>query len=336
VLHYLIQRTLATLPVALLVSFLVFGLIHIAPGDPTSFLVAQDASPEQIAQVREDWGLNDPFIVQYAKFLSNSISGNFGQSFRFSRPVTDLMLERLPATIELATLALFVALVVAIPLGVVAGWRPGSWSDMFGTLFGLFGVSMPSFWFGIMLILVLSGVIHLFPAAGRSTYGIAGDRITGFYALDSLLTGNLAGFVDAVRFMVLPAVTLGLGLAGILMRITRSSILEVSHEEYLTTARAKGLHERGVLWRHALANAVIPIITVVGLELGSLLSGSIIVETVFAWPGIGGLLVTGINARDYPLVTGIVLVYTVGFMLINLAVDLVYGVVDPRIKYTAG
>jgi peptide/nickel transport system permease protein len=283
--------------------------------------------------VREKWGLNDPFLVQYERFLVNAASGDFGQSFRFGKPVGDLVLERLPATLELSTLALLIALLVSLPLGVVAGWRPGSWSDTFGTLFGLFGVSMPSFWFGIMLILVFSGLVHAFPAAGRSTYGVAGERITGFYTLDSLLTGNLAGFVDAIHFMVLPALALGLGLSGILMRITRSSILDVSHEEYLTTARAKGLPGRAVLWRHAASNAMIPVITVVGLELGALLSGSIIVETIFAWPGIGSLLVTAITSRDYPLVTGIVLVYTVGFMVINLAVDVLYGLADPRIRY---
>jgi peptide/nickel transport system permease protein len=333
VLRYLVRRTLATVPVAVLVTFLVFGLIHLAPGDPTSFLVAQDASPEQVQQVREKWGLNDPFLVQYERFLVNAASGDFGQSFRFSKPVGDLIAERLPATLELGTLALLIAILASLPLGVVAGWRPGSWADTLGTLFGLFGVSMPSFWFSIMLILVFSGVLHLFPSSGRSTYGVAGERLTGFYILDSALSGNGAGLVDALRFMVLPGLTLGLGLSGILMRITRSSILDVSHEDYLTTARAKGLPSRAVLWRHAMANAVIPVITVAGLELGALLSGSIIVETIFAWPGIGSLLVTAITSRDYPLVTGIVLVYTVGFMLINLCTDVLYGLVDPRIRY---
>ena len=332
-LRYLTRRLLATLPVAVLVTFLVFGLLHLAPGDPTAMLVAQDATPEDVARFRHQLGLDDPFLVQYGRFLVHAATGDLGQSFRFGQPVGDVISAALPATVELATVALLVALLVSLPIGVAAGWRPGSWYDNVGTMVGLFGVSLPSFWFGIMLILIFSGAIHLLPASGRSAFGVAGTRITGFYILDSLITGNWAGVGDALRFMVLPAVTLGLGLAGILMRITRSSVLDVRREDYLVTARAKGLSDRLVLWRHAVGNAMIPVVTVVGLELGGLLSGSIIVETVFAWPGIGNLLVSGITSRDYPLVTGIVLVYTLGFMAINLVVDMLYGLVDPRIRY---
>jgi peptide/nickel transport system permease protein len=240
---------------------------------------------------------------------------------------------RLPATIELATFAILIAITLAIPLGVWAGARPNSWVDNLGTSLGLFGISMPNFWMGIMLILLLAGNFHLLPSAGRSTYGVAGPQETGFYLFHSLLQANWPGVKDALMHMVMPALTLGANMVGILMRITRSSVLDVSREDYVVTARAKGLAQRNVLWRHVLSNALIPIITVVGLELGTLLSGSIIVETVFAWPGIGSLLILGVTARDYPLVTGLVLMYTMAFVLINLVIDALYAVIDPRIRY---
>jgi ABC-type dipeptide/oligopeptide/nickel transport system permease component len=333
VLSYVARRALGSVPVLILVTFLVFSLVHLAPGDPITILLAENSTQADIDRVRAQWGLDDPVPVQYARFLGNAVTGNFGRSFRFGEPVVGLIGDRLPATLELATFAILIAALIAIPLGVTAGWRPNTAFDNVGSVLGLFGVSMPSFWFGIMLILIFAGTLHILPSAGRSEFGVAGQRITGFYVFDSLITGNFAAVGDALRFMVLPAITLGTGLAGILMRITRSSVLEVSREDYVTTARAKGASEDRVLWRHTVRNAMIPVITVVGLELGGLLSGSIIAETVFAWPGIGSLLIDGVYARDYPLVTGIVLMYTVGFMFINLAVDVLYGVFDPRIRY---
>ena len=216
---------------------------------------------------------------------------------------------------------------------MLAGARPDSPVDNVGTFFGLFGISMPNFWFGIMLILIFAGTLHILPSAGRSTYGIAGETVTGFYLFDSIITGNWSGFFDGVRHVLLPAITLGTALAGIQMRITRSAVLEISREDFVLTARAKGLINRVILWRHVLRNAWIPIVTVVGLELGTLLSGSIIVETVFAWPGVGSLLITGVTSRDYPLVTGLVLTYTLAFVTINLMIDAIYAWADPRIRF---
>ena len=218
-------------------------------------------------------------------------------------------------------------------MGVWAAAKPNSWVDNTGTTFGLFGISMPSFWFGIMLILLFAGILNILPSAGRDTYGIAGPRITGFYILDSAIEGNWAGVRDGAEHVFLPALALGSNMLGILMRVTRSSVLEVMHEDYVVTARAKGLEERKVLWRHVVRNALIPVITVVGLELGTLLSGSIIVETVFSWPGSGSLLIIALNARDHPLVTGLVLVYTTAFVAINFLIDVLYAVIDPRIRY---
>ena len=330
---YLLQRLFGTVPVLLLIALLVFVLLHAAPGDPTTMLLGQETTAADLAEAKRRWGLDQPVHVQYVKFVLAAATGDLGRSFRFSAPVKEVIAERLPATIELAAFSILIAVVCAIPLGVCAGARPNSWIDNVGTSFGLFGISMPNFWLGIMLILLLAGTFHVAPSAGRSTYGIAGPSQTGFYFLDSIMQRNWAALKDAFLHVLMPALALGVNMIGILMRVTRSSVLETATEEYVVTARAKGLAERTVLWRHILSNALIPIITVVGLELGTLLSGSIIVETVFAWPGVGSLLITGVTSRDYPLVTGLVLMYTVAFVTINLIIDALYAFIDPRIRY---
>ena len=330
---YLLRRLVGTIPVMVLISMLVFLLIQAAPGDPTLMLLGEDSTAEDIAQARERWGLDQPIYVQYVKFFMSAAQGNLGRSFKYDEPVLDVIVSRIPATLELAAASVIIAVIFAIPLGVWAAAKPNSWVDNTGTTFGLFGISMPSFWFGIMLILLFAGILNILPSAGRDTYGIAGPRITGFYMLDSAIQGNWAGVRDGAEHVFLPALALGSNMLGILMRVTRSSVLEVMHEDYVTTARAKGLEERKVLWRHVVRNALIPVITVVGLELGTLLSGSIIVETVFSWPGSGSLLIIALNARDHPLVTGVVLVYTAAFVAINFLIDVLYAVIDPRIRY---
>ena len=317
----------------LLITLLVFVLLHAAPGDPASMLLGQENTAADLAEARRRWGLDQPILVQYLKFVRTAATGDLGKSFRFSEPVKDVIKQRLPATVELAFFSILIAIAIAIPLGVWAGARPNSWLDNLGTSFGLFGISMPNFWLGIMLILILAGSFHILPSGGRSTYGVAGQSETGFYFFDSLMQRNWKALGDAFLHVLMPALALGVNMVGILMRVTRSSVLEVGGEEYVVTARAKGLDNRAVLWRHVFTNALIPIVTVVGLELGTLLSGSIIVETVFAWPGIGSLLITGVTSRDYPLVTGVVLMYTVAFVAINLVIDGVYAAIDPRIRY---
>src|SRR5439155_11097006 len=271
--------------------------------------------------------------IQYLRFITSAVTGDFGKSFKYAEPVSSVIKTRLLATIELAIVSIIIATLLAIPLGVWAGSKPNSWIDNLGTSFGLFGISMPSFWLGIMLILVLAGILNILPTSGRSTYGVAGPEITGFYLLDSIMQKNSQAAWDALTHIFMPALALGMNMLGILMRVTRSAVLEVMNEEYVVAARAKGLAEKNVVWRHVTSNALIPVITVVGLELGTLLSGSIIVETVFAWPGSGSLLITALNARDYPLVTGLVMTYTVAFVIINLIIDGLYAVVDPRIRY---
>ena len=330
---FLVQRLAGTIPVLLLISLLVFILIHAAPGDPTLMLLGEETNAAEIAKAKERWGLDRPLYIQYFKFIESAAAGEFGKSFKYGESVTRVIRTRLPATIELAFFAIVIATLLAIPLGVWAGARPNSWLDNLGTTFGLFGISMPSFWLGIMLILLLAGVLNILPTSGRSTYGVAGPEITGFYLLDSVLEKNGPAVFDALKHIFMPALALGVNMLGILMRVTRSSVLEVMNEEYVVTARAKGLAEKNVVWRHVTSNALIPVITVVGLELGTLLSGSIIVETVFAWPGSGSLLITALNARDYPLVTGLVMTYTAAFVLINLIIDGLYAIIDPRIRY---
>ncbi|HEU4344837.1 MAG TPA: ABC transporter permease [Candidatus Binatia bacterium] len=330
---YLAQRALGTIPVLLLISLIVFLLIHAAPGDPTLLLLGEETNAAEVAKAKAHWGLDRPLHVQYVRFVASAASGEFGKSFKYGDPVIDVIKTRLPATVELAIFSIIIATFLAIPLGVWAGSKPNSWLDNLGTTFGLFGISMPSFWLAIMLILVLAGILNILPTSGRSTYGVAGPEITGFYLLDSVMQKNWQAARDALTHIFMPALALGVNMLGILMRVTRSAVLEVMNEEYVVTARAKGLAERNVIWRHVTSNALIPVITVVGLELGTLLSGSIIVETVFAWPGSGSLLITALNSRDYPLVTGLVMTYTVAFVIINLVIDGLYAVLDPRIRY---
>jgi peptide/nickel transport system permease protein len=330
---YLIHRLAGTLPVLLLISLLVFLLIHAAPGDPTLMLLGEETNAAEVARAKERWGLDRPLYVQYFKFLASAAAGDFGKSFKYAEPVIGVIKTRLPATIELAFFSIIIATLLAIPLGVWAGSRPNSWIDNLGTTCGLFGISMPSFWLAIMLILLLAGALNILPTSGRSTYGVAGPEHSGFYLFDSIAQKNWPAVWDMLTHVFMPALALGVNMLGILMRVTRSAVLEAMNEEYVVTARAKGLAEKNVVWRHVASNALIPVITVVGLELGTLLSGSIIVETVFAWPGSGSLLITALNARDYPLVTGIVMTYTMAFVAINLIIDGLYAIVDPRIRY---
>jgi len=327
------RRIIGAIPVLLGISFLIFLLMHIAPGDPVSLLLGDDATPVDIERTRHEWGLDQPLIVQYWSFITHAVTGDFGKSLKFNESVTKLIAERLPATLELAFAALCVAIVIAIPLGVYSAIRHNSLLDHAGMSVALIGVSLPNFWLGIMLIYFLGGQLNLLPVAGRIEYGIDIRSITGLYLVDSLLTGNYEGFWSALQHLLMPAVTLGSALAAIVTRISRSSVLEVMRQDYVTTARAKGLSERMVIWRHILRNALITIVTILGLQLGALLNGSVITETVFSYPGIGDLLIQSISARDYKLTQVLILMFAVIYFVVNLLVDLLYGWIDPRIKF---
>jgi peptide/nickel transport system permease protein len=334
-LAYLSRRAIGTIPVIALIALIVFLLIQSAPGDPASLLLSEDATAADIAAARARWGLDQPVIVQFWHFFWSALHLDFGESYKYGEPVLALIGQRFPASLELALVATLFATSVALPLGVWAAARPNSWVDNVSSLLGFVGISMPHFWLAIILILVVSGHFHLLPSSGRETLGLADDPITGFATVDAIIHGNWEALADAILHMIMPAFVLGLNMVGIVMRVTRSSMLDVLGEDYVMTARAKGVRESRVVWRHGFRNALVTIITVVGLEFGSLLSGSIIVETVFSWPGIGSLLLQGIGARDYPLITGVVLVYTTLFILVNLLVDLLYAAIDPRIRLGA-
>jgi len=326
------RRFIGAIPVIIGISFLVFLLMHIAPGDPISLLLGDDATPAEIERVRQEWGLDKPILFQYGEFLLRAVRGDFGKSLKFGAPVTTLVFERLPATIELALASLLVSILISIPIGVYSAIKHDSLLDHAGMGVALVGVSLPNFWLGIMLIYFLGGQLNLFPVAGRIEYGIQLETITRLYLVDSLITGNFPAFWSALQHLFMPAVTLGTSLAAIVTRITRSSILEVMRQDYITTARAKGLSERAVIWRHTLRNAMITIITILGLQLGALLNGSVITETVFSYPGIGDLLIQAISLRDYQLAQGLIFFFAMMYFVVNLLVDLLYMLVDPRIK----
>jgi peptide/nickel transport system permease protein len=326
------RRFIGAIPVLLGVSFIVFFLMHLAPGDPVNLLLGDAATEAEIERTRREWGLDRPLVVQYWEFIRRAVRGDFGMSLRYGVPVSTLVFERLPATLELAFASLFVAIIISLPIGVYSAIKHNSFWDHSGMTLAMIGVSLPNFWLGIMLIFFLGGQLNLLPVAGRIEYGIEIKPITNLYLVDSLLTGNLAGFWSALQHLLMPAVTLGTSLAAIVTRIARSSVLEVIGQDYITTARAKGLSEQAVIWKHTLRNAMITIITILGLQLGALLAGSVITETVFSWPGIGGLLIQAISTRDYKLVQGVIFFFAIMYFIVNLIVDLLYMWVDPRIR----
>lgn len=329
---YLARRLIGVIPVLLMVSLMVFALTQLAPGDPVSMLVSDETSAEDRQRIVEAWGLDRPAPVQYLSFLQNAVTGDFGSSFRYREPVLDLVLARLPASIELAIYATLLAVLIGIPLGVLSAARPNSLLDNAGSLVGFFGVSMPNFWLGILLILVFAGVFNVLPSGGREPWGMDLPSITGFLTIDAILQGRFDALWTALRHLALPAIVLGTSMTGIIMQLTRATVAESLREDYVMTARAKGLSERVVLWRHAFRNALVAVVTIIGLEFGALISGAIIVETVFSWPGIGMLLIQSITYRDYPLIVGLVLIYTTLFVLVNVLIDILYTIIDPRIR----
>jgi peptide/nickel transport system permease protein len=329
----LIRRIVGAIPVIIGISFLIFLWLHLAPGDPVTLMLGDNATPQDVEKLRRELKLDQPIMLQYWDFLSRAVRGDFGKSLKFNESVVKLVAERLPATLELAFASLIVAITIAVPLGVYSAIKHNSLLDHAGMSVALIGVSLPNFWLGIMLIYFLGGQLNLLPVAGRIEYGVEVRTITGLYLFDSLITGNLVAFGSTLRHLLMPAFTLGSALAAIVTRISRSSVLEVMRQDYVTTARAKGLSERTVVWRHILRNALITIVTILGLQLGALLSGSVITETVFSYPGIGDLLIQSISARDYKLTQVLILMFAVTYFVVNLLVDFLYSWIDPRIKF---
>ncbi len=331
-LQFVGRRLLALAPVILGVTVVAFYAMYLTPGDPALLLLGERATPERVAEVRRQLDLDKPFLVQYGTFLGRLIRGDLGRSVQTNNPVTEDLMQRFPATIELTFAAMAIACLVGIGAGVVSAVRRHSVLDYLAMVGSLVGVSMPIFWLGFVLMLVFSLRLDWLPLSGR--FDVAHDfpRVTNFVLVDTLLDGNWPAFVSGVGHLVLPAVTLATVPLAIIARMTRSSMLEVLHQDYVRTARAKGVAVRRVVLAHALRNAVIPVVTVIGLQFGLLLGGAILTETVFAWPGIGRLTVEAIYTRDYPLIRGCVLLVATTFVLINLVVDLLYATIDPRIR----
>ena len=302
---YAIRRLLIAIPTLLGVVLLVFLMVRLAPGDPAVLLAGEFATPETLEAIRARYGLDRPLPEQLLIYLQALLSGDLGESARSRRPVLEELRTYFPNTVELASAAILVALLTGIPLGILAALRPGSGLDLGVMVLALLGVSMPVFWFGLLAILIFAVELGWFPVAGKGT----------------------------LAHLVLPAITLGVNATALLARMTRGTLLEVLSQDYIRTARAKGLAERVVILKHALRNALIPVVTVAGLEFGSLLAGAVITETIFAWPGLGQLLVGSILARDYPMVQGAVLLVATTFILVNLLVDLLYAWIDPRVRY---
>lgn len=303
-LRYLVRRILLTIPVLLGVATLVFSLIHLVPGDPAQAMLGDGASPQDIADLRVSLGLDRPLFDQYVTFLRQALTGDLGQSFRTGQPVTTMIVERLPATAELAIAAMIVAILIAIPLGVIAAvWR-GTAVDYGAMTFALAGVSVPNFWLGPLLAIVFAVELGWLPVSGRGT----------------------------MAHLILPAVSLGLALAAMLARMTRASLLDELRELYVRAARARGVSRAFAITGHALRNSMVPLLTIIALQFGAVLTGAVITETIFAWPGIGRLLIQSIGFRDYPMVQGCILLIAVTYVTVNLVTDLMYGVLDPRIR----
>jgi peptide/nickel transport system permease protein len=314
------------------VSILVFLLVRIIPGDPVQVMLGEKATEQAREELAERLGLDLPIHRQYWNWFSHAVRGDLGQSIQSLTPVTEEIVRRLPATFELAALATLIAAVVGIAAGVTAATHHNTPVDNAIVSLSLVGVSIPVFWLGIMFIFLFAALLGLFPVSGRISMGMAPETITGFYAIDSLLTGNTRAFWNSLRHLVLPSVSLATIPLALIVRVTRSSMLDVLGEDYIRTAKAKGLRRNTVIYKHALRNALIPVLTVIGLQVGRLLAGAILTETVFSWPGTGRLLVQAIYNRDYPLVQGIVLVLALAFIVVNIIVDLLYARVDPRIR----
>ncbi|MBI5300533.1 MAG: ABC transporter permease [Chloroflexi bacterium] len=310
---YLARRALSLLPILLLMSIIAFALIRLVPGDPIDVMYGSEGMDEiRRAALRAQLGLDESIVVQYVKWIGRAITGDLGRSYKAQMAVTELIGQRLPATLYLSFAALLFSLVIALPLGVIAAVRRNTWVDFGAMTFAIFGISLPNFWAGIMLALIFAVYLRWLPSIGY--------------------VSPFADFGKSLQHLILPAITLGWSLAGTTSRLTRSTMLEELGKDYVRTARGKGLAEKAVLIGHALRNALIPTVTMVGLQLGFLFGGAVVVETIFAWPGIGLLVVDSIFGRDYPVVQGVILVIAVMVVFVNLTVDVIYTILDPRIR----
>lgn len=347
--RYVVRRIVSVIPTLLGVTFIIFMFLRLIPGDPAVAMLGEHAGQENVERIREQLGLNRPefldrealqrgdvkgfFDSQYIRFLGRLLRGDLGNSIHRRIPIADELRLRFPATVELALLSMLIAIIVGVPVGIASAARRNSLLDGVSMIGSLIGVSMPIFWLGLMEIMLFAVFLGWFPIGGRLDLGIDLEPVTHLVLLDSIIAGNGEALVDAVKHLAMPAIALATIPMAIIARMTRSSMLDVLQEDYIRTAHAKGLRERVVLFRHALKNAFLPVITIIGIQTGSLLAGAVLTETIFAWPGIGKWLYDAILARDYPIVQGGTLLITLVIVLANLLVDLSYAFLDPRIQY---
>ncbi len=330
---YIIKRLLMLIPVLIGVSLIVFVLLRVAAPDPAPVVLGQHASDKAMEEWREANGLNDGIVKQYFDFVTGAVQGDFGESYYTKTPVLDEIGSRFPATIEIAVFAIIVASVFGILIGVIAAVKKNSIIDNASMVLSLVGVSIPIFWLGILLIILFTKVLGWLPASGRIDVTFSVNDVTGLYLIDTLISGDFEAFKNALWHLILPGMTLALYTLAIISRMTRSSMLDTLGQDYIRTARSKGLSEGKVIIRHGLRNALMPIVTVIGLQFGSLLGGAVLTETVFAWPGIGKYTVECINKSDFPVIQAVVLIIATIFVVMNLIVDIIYAFLDPRIKY---
>jgi peptide/nickel transport system permease protein len=330
----ILERVLVTIPIMFGVAVVVFLFMRLTPGDPVDIMMGQGGavSTGEMEQLRSEFHLDEPLHVQLWLFLRDAVRGDLGYSYTQKRPVSELIAERLPATIELALGSLLFSLIVAIPIGILSAVRQHSLLDQFSMAGAFLGISMPPFWLGIIMILLFAVRLHWLPVQGRLDYGVPLQYVTGFYVLDSILGRNGPALVSSLKHLILPSVCLGAAVAAVVARVLRSSMVEILRQDYVVLARAKGQSEFLVVMKHALRNALIPTVTVVGLQIGTLLGGNMIVETVFSWPGLGRLVVDAIFERDFPMVQGAVMVYAFTFVIANLVVDILYTYLNPKIE----
>jgi peptide/nickel transport system permease protein len=330
----ILERVLGTIPIMFGVAIIVFFFIRLTPGDPVDIMMGQGGaiSAGELERLRKEFHLNEPLHIQLWYFLRDAAKGDLGYSYVLKQPVTTLIGERLPATIELAVGALLFSLIVALPIGVISAVKQNSWLDRISMSTAFLGISMPGFWLGIILILLFSVQLNWLPVQGRIALGTGLQERTGYFVLDSLLTGNMRALWSSLLHLVLPSITLGAPVAAVIARVLRSSMLETLRSDYVTLARSKGVSEWWVVVKHALRNAMIPTVTVVGLQVGILLGGNMVIETVFGWPGLGRMVVKAIFDRDFPLIQGAVMIYAFTFVMANLIVDVMYTYLNPRIR----
>jgi dipeptide transport system permease protein len=332
--RFILTRVGLVIPTFVGITLLTFAMIRLIPGDPIELLVGERGlDPQRHAELRAELGLDKPLLEQYGIYISGVLKGDLGKSISTRQPIIDEFFTLFPATVELSVCAMLFAIVVGLPAGILAGVRRGSVFDHTVMGAALTGYSMPIFWWGLLLIILFSGILELTPVSGRISLLFFFEPVTGFMLIDSLLSGDKGAFRSALSHLVLPAVVLGTIPLAVIARQTRSAMLEVLSEDYVRTARAKGLPPYRIIGLHALRNALIPVVTVIGLQVGVLFSGAVLTETIFAWPGIGKWLIDSISRRDYPAVQGGILLIATTVILVNLFVDLIYGLINPRIRH---